>query len=76
MHVKLNAIQVVSIAADHPNTITESNIKIGEMLGITESDTKYRKRENPVRYIDTANQHLTDAIPATLGDKDEVPVTS
>lgn len=47
-----------------------------EMLGITETDTKYRKCNKNVGDIDTVNQHLPDARLAALGDKDEVPITS
>lgn len=46
------------------------------MLRITESNTKYRKRDKKVCYIDPVNQHLADARQSALGYKDEVPITS
>lgn len=46
------------------------------MLGITKSDTKYRKRDKYVCGIDTVKPHFTDARLEVLGDKDEVPISS
>lgn len=74
--VKLNAQQVFATAEDRPDIITESNITHPAMLGITESDTKYRKRDKNIRDIDTVNQNLADERLAALGDENDVPITS
>lgn len=47
-----------------------------EMLGISDSDTKYRKRDKNVHNIDIVNEHLADTRLSALGDKEEVPITS
>lgn len=46
------------------------------MIGMTESHTKYHKRDKNVRYIDTVNKHLGDARLAVWGEKHEVPISS
>lgn len=53
--VKRNARQVVVTAEYHPDMITESNFTHAEMLGITQSDTNYRKHDKNVCDIDTVN---------------------
>lgn len=72
----MNGRQVVATADEHLAMIYKSNITHVEMIVITEYDTKYRKSDKIVRDIDNVNQHLAVARLATIGDKDEVPITS
>lgn len=46
------------------------------MLRITESHTKYRKREKNVQDVDTVNKHIAGLRLPSLGTDDEIPTTS
>lgn len=73
--MNLNAKQAVASADEHPEFITESHIRHVEMLVITESDTKYQKRDKNVHDFSKVNNHLTNARLAALETQDEVPTT-
>lgn len=74
--VNLNARQVVATFEDQTDIITESKFTHGEMIGIMETDTKYRKRDRNVRDFNTVNQHLADGARLPSVDyKDEEPNT-
>lgn len=66
-HVKLIKDQCATNAEDHPETLTETDISHGEMLGIVDSDSKHRKRDHSSKYINLINQHLADSREAYLG---------
>lgn len=74
--MKLKAKQVVASAEEHRKFITESHITHGEMLGITKLDTKYRKRDKTLRYVDNVKKKPTEARLAALRTQDEVPTAS
>ena len=68
--------QCVATAEDHPESLTETDISHGEMLGIMEPDNKYRKRDFSSKDINLINQHLADAREAVLGEQSEEPITA
>lgn len=75
-HVKLISGQWFATAYDHPETLTETDISHGEMLGIVESNKKYRKRDHSANDINLINQHLAGAREAALGEQEEEPITA
>lgn len=72
--VKFNAQQVVTTTDDYQDIIVELNMTHAEMLEI--STTTYTKRDKNVRDVDTVNKHLADARLATLGNQEEITITS
>lgn len=57
-HFKLVKDQSVATAEDHPETLTETDISNGELLGIVDSNNKYRKSEHSTRDVNLLNQHF------------------
>lgn len=58
--VNLYAKQAVAKIYEHPKRIIKSHITHGEMLSITESDTKYLTRYKNLHDVNTVNKHLAD----------------
>lgn len=73
--MKINARLVVTSVNKHTECITESHITHGKMLGITELDRKYRKRDKNDRDVETVNKHLVNARLTSLGGQDEEHTT-
>lgn len=55
--VKLIKDKCVATPEDHHETLTETYISHGEMLGIVESDNKYSKRDNNDKDINLIKKH-------------------
>ena len=50
--------QTIARVDDHPTNLAESQISNGELLGLTEENTHYKKRDINVKDIETINKHL------------------
>ena len=53
--------QTIARVDDHPTNLAELHISHGELLGLTEENTHYKKRDINVKDIETINKHLADA---------------
>ena len=74
--VTLSLNQVVATTEEHPAALLETDIAHGDMLGIVDSGTKYRKRDHNAKDVNLINKHLADAREAALKEEDETPVTA
>ena len=68
--------QVVATTDEHPAALMETDMSHGEMLGITDQATRYRKRDHSSKDIKLINRHLADARDAALKADDDEPVTA
>ena len=58
---RLLSNQTIGRVDDHPINLAESHTSHGELLGVTEDTTHYKKRDINVKDIETINKHLGDA---------------
>ena len=68
--------QTIARVDDDPTNLAESHISHGELLGVTEDNTHYKKRDINVNDIVTTNKDLADAREAEHGQVEERPITA
>ena len=69
---RLISNQTIARVDDHPTNLAESHISLGELLGITEDTTHYKKHDINVRDTETINKHLADTREAEHGQVEEL----